>query len=653
MPLGVTGQHGFVKPAPGARVNQAHRLARGLVGIWPFAEGGGTPGIEALTGYRGVPSAVIPWSTRKEGWAPLFDHGAVKTIVTRLNRPIANKPFTVVCDCRIDYRSGSAPVAIGSVATDNQLFHIVETGGGIRFSLYTNDLNFTYSGKADGDRFNVICRLDSALLQTLWLDGVQVASQTSSSYFIGTPTVTFGDSPGLGNSFGGSINMVAVYDRVLTPDECRLIYRQPFCMFSPPAWQSWPMDAGGGAPATTGAAQIFGFSRMADTGVKGAVHVVSFLSTDRMADAATKTATNTAALLAPARLAPAAQKGGVSAAVLKTTGRLSTAALKGGLSTIVQRVGGLLAAAGTHAGTTTSAALAEGRAAAVGAHAGTAIADEHAGGLLANLASSARSAAGLLQALAIQASGSSAQSQRAADFLTQARLAAQGVKASSATANEQATGRLEALVSSARTATALLNALARQAAASTSASERASAFMASARIASDAVKASTATANERAGGMVANLALTARSAVAVLKAMAGQVATSVPTYSQPVAFIAQARLAASGIKGGLSASVQIASARMASAWIKGTTGEARLSSMPRGSSAAQHAATALAAFRTQPGLSVVGVVGRSGAAEFYARGNGVISNIPLPPIHGRASATVEQEPRPSAEVTRT
>jgi hypothetical protein len=129
-------------------------------------------------------------------------------------------------------------VSIGTVPSGNELFHVTES----RFSLYTNDLDFS-SSLNDGDRSHTICTIDSALTQNVWLNGALVASRTSSSYYIGNTTVILGDAPSIGFPLGGSINIVAVYDRVLTPEECRLSYRQPFCMFAPPAWQRWPMDA--------------------------------------------------------------------------------------------------------------------------------------------------------------------------------------------------------------------------------------------------------------------------------------------------------------------------------------------------------------------------------------------------------------------------
>jgi hypothetical protein len=164
--------------------------------------------------------------------------------------------------------------------------------------------------------------------------------------------------------------------------------------------------------------------------------------------------------------------------------------------------------------------------------------------------------------------------------------------------------------------------------------------------------------------MVSNLASTARSAVSLLRALAVQTSSSVPTFSQAVALTAQARIVATGIKGGLSTAVQAAGARLASvAGTKGGTGQALLSGASRGSSAAAHAATALAAFRAQPSLTVVGVVARNGSAILYAYGSGSVSNIPLPVPHGLASALVVigvlrsagivRRRGPSAEVERT
>jgi hypothetical protein len=210
-----------LKPPAYAEFDPSAALSKGLVFRVPFIEGIGVP-LEKLTGKQLTPSSAIVWAVHPEGVGAFFVKGVTQHYSGTLLRSIANGPLTVVVDSRVDYRSSSTTIAVGSVLSTGQLLHVI-VGGAVRFSLYGNDLDFTTS-LADGDRHFIIARLDANKLQTLWLNGALVASQTATSFYTGDTTVTLGSWPDGTTNLGGTLTDIAVYDRVLTDQECGFLY---------------------------------------------------------------------------------------------------------------------------------------------------------------------------------------------------------------------------------------------------------------------------------------------------------------------------------------------------------------------------------------------------------------------------------------------
>jgi len=235
---GAGGYWGQAKPPAGVGINFSHPLADGLVFCLNFAEGNGIPR-DVVYGRQGTPSTNIPWTVRHEGRGPLFDHNSQKKITYSMGKTIASGPCTVVVDIRMDSRSTSSFVVIGSVDGNDQLMHIQYfSSTDLDFNLFADDLAVNPSGfTADGDRNFIVCRLNPSKKQDIILNGRLMGSKTSSSFYIGNQTLTIGSRPDNSVPTGGVYNGVWVYNRYLTDTECQNLYGAPWQMFEAPIWK--------------------------------------------------------------------------------------------------------------------------------------------------------------------------------------------------------------------------------------------------------------------------------------------------------------------------------------------------------------------------------------------------------------------------------
>jgi hypothetical protein len=162
-------------------------------------------------------------------------------------------------------------------------------------------------------------------------------------------------------AWNGRIIASGIHSVVLTAEEIRTLYAEPFAMIVPPT-STKQATPSGAAPATTGTAEAHGISQLATISSKGAVSVVSLRAEGRVATDSAKQSTAIGSVRSQSRLAFVVSKaisytvslrglaeitapgtqGGVTTVGLRAEGRVATATIKGGVSAPTHRAEGRL-----------------------------------------------------------------------------------------------------------------------------------------------------------------------------------------------------------------------------------------------------------------------------------------------------------------------
>lgn len=402
---------GSNKPPAGIPLDLSHPLTDGIRLCMPFNELGGVP--QEIMQGRGVTQIGAPtWGGTELGSA---QRSAATTDYWNLGLQMdLNLPLTQVTVLVIRRKTDATLRATATFGPDDLDASAPGTWIAANAPYSDGVVYWIFGGAVDGITMLSIPGLSFDGLQkwvfvagsrgmSVYLDGELVGSHANYDYRFNHATEPFLVNAGPGAEYADlqDYNFFGLLDAEWNASQVQEWSAAPFGMFLPPVWRRLWVP---GVPATSGAAQFAGFSRLAI--------------------ASTKAATSTAAVRAPVRQ--------------------TTASVKGGLTALTLRSGGLLAALSTTARTAVAAIRAPARQAIQATKASSATANEQATGRLSVLASTARSAAAVLTALASQAASSVPTYAQGAALSARAWMVASGVKGGLSAVVQSASSRLAA-----------------------------------------------------------------------------------------------------------------------------------------------------------------------------------------------------------------
>jgi len=235
------------KPIRAIQINWTHPLARGLAGCWLMNEATGE--MVADCGPRRN-NGSFHYSTASPAWKPA-KHGSCLEFSTER-----------CIDCGTDKFGLDTTNEVSVVASVNQSANQLNTifarsafvrpckltgynGGRFKWLVYTDGteciINSTSSHATNGSEYVHVAGIWRAGNGKLYVNGVQEASESTSS---GNLNLINDSQPvGIGGTYenddyyycwNGKIEYVFIYNRVLSAEEVRWLYREPFAMFASP-----------------------------------------------------------------------------------------------------------------------------------------------------------------------------------------------------------------------------------------------------------------------------------------------------------------------------------------------------------------------------------------------------------------------------------
>lgn len=249
---------GLLKPGPGAQINWAHPLARGLVFYMPFTEGGGNPRDLVGPPSNGVWNGIAYWS---DNFGAGSGRGPASSLGTAANLSKTNY-LTAGTPTKLQFTQASsfsihAISTVQAAGSPDQLW-TTDPGGATRpqlqFGVNSNNLYIQFgdnagtlgtltggtnlSGRPSSQSRHLTAVRDVPNTNIkLYVDGVQDASGSDAS----TGTWTIGASAGAGDwgthfdtnttfDWIGLVSCIAVWNRPLSADEVQTLYRNPWCL---------------------------------------------------------------------------------------------------------------------------------------------------------------------------------------------------------------------------------------------------------------------------------------------------------------------------------------------------------------------------------------------------------------------------------------
>jgi len=251
------------KPCLGLQVNWGHALSQGLVGCWLFNEGSGNVFDLSGNGNNGnlgdSGSNVPTWVAGLAGPALDFNDDVVMVDDSPTLKPNHITVFVrAKADAELDYS-----YLVGKTEADDSLGYVLQqrsdanvwfwsiySDGAWRYSLSTTD-----PANKLGEWVNVIGTYDGAYTR-IYIDGIEEDSDAHAGVISNsTQILTIGHdlnhSPA-SRGFDGAIDLVAIWNRALSPSEIALAGREPFCFMEP----SWNWNLYGAISVVTPTGQI-------------------------------------------------------------------------------------------------------------------------------------------------------------------------------------------------------------------------------------------------------------------------------------------------------------------------------------------------------------------------------------------------------------
>jgi len=231
------------KPIRGTPIDTSHPLARGLAGCWLLGEGTGQT-VADLGPYRqhgsfhgGAPL----WKPGRHGYSLEFD-GTDKCIdcgAGKFGWDCTNELSVVAL---ANHGASQVNTIFARSAYSRPVRLHGQTGGKFSFRVFTDTTNdciitSTSSHATDGSEWVHVAGTWRPYGAYLYVNGVQEASDTVTD---GNLNVTDNQFVGIGGTYegadyvccwNGSIEYVFIYNRALSAEEIRWLYREPFAMF--------------------------------------------------------------------------------------------------------------------------------------------------------------------------------------------------------------------------------------------------------------------------------------------------------------------------------------------------------------------------------------------------------------------------------------
>jgi hypothetical protein len=248
----------ILKPRPFRKPKKGHWATKNLVGCWLMNEGSGDK-VYDLSGNNktGTFFGDTHFVPGKFGPCINLDGDGDYVGIADLSSPLETTNFSVCLWLQNDLTDAdgkSRPILSNFAGTDS--FEITWMGAGAydeqfcaRLYNSTPTLHSVYSlqNDIDTDWHFIAVTLDGSYL-TLYKDGIlQNATAFSGSVRNGENTYRIG-SDGSANYWTGSIDVLSIYNRTLSPSEIVELYREPFCMLDYEPIELWAAATIGGAP---------------------------------------------------------------------------------------------------------------------------------------------------------------------------------------------------------------------------------------------------------------------------------------------------------------------------------------------------------------------------------------------------------------------
>ena len=237
----------LLKPIRAIQINWSHPLARGLAGCWLLNEGTGE--IVADCGHRRN-NGSFHYSTAAPSWKP-SKHGSCLEFGTerlidcgtgKLGWDITNEISVVASVNQSAYQTNIIFARSAYVRPCKLSSYIA---GRFKWLVYTDgtdcSINSTSHHAIDGSEYVHVAGIWRCGDGRLYINGVQEVSESSSSgnlnFINESQPVSIGGTYEGGSyypCFNGKIEYVFVYNRALSAEQVRWLYREPFAMFARP-----------------------------------------------------------------------------------------------------------------------------------------------------------------------------------------------------------------------------------------------------------------------------------------------------------------------------------------------------------------------------------------------------------------------------------
>jgi len=237
-----------LKPVRGIRLNKSHPLARGLVGYWLFNEGSGNKVFDLSgNGHGGTLNGNLSWTSGNFASA-IQGTGTDGDYISGGDYSLldfgSSIDFSVGAWIKTTSSNRGDIMGKGDAqdSGDHKHWEIYVRDAG-QFAVWIDDGTNTAGSPVDGAVVNdgkwhfvmVTCSRVGNLIR--YVDGVQSGATVVAS---GVGDISSSDMFAIfrrgnkttGARFGGLIDHVPIYNRILSASEIAQLYREPFCMFA-------------------------------------------------------------------------------------------------------------------------------------------------------------------------------------------------------------------------------------------------------------------------------------------------------------------------------------------------------------------------------------------------------------------------------------
>lgn len=244
----ISGYGSLTKPLPGAQINPAHPLSRGLVGCWLFNEGAGSVAHD-ISGH-GNHGTLTNMSTNAQnsGWGGNKFGGGLNfdgsdDYVDPLGGQLIGTNNTLSAWIKLNTSSQRSRI-VGEFSPSFWRNYgqgiLYDEGNIVVMSNAGDDKNDLITPLTDTTSWHHVVGIVRSLNGKLFLDGNEMDSGDLTSgwdyhFSIGNSIGNAGNENG--NNFNGSMVDVRRYDRALSPAEAKQLHEDPFCnILSPRRW---------------------------------------------------------------------------------------------------------------------------------------------------------------------------------------------------------------------------------------------------------------------------------------------------------------------------------------------------------------------------------------------------------------------------------